>query len=89
ITSYLRHQKTHAGLIPLVCSFNELDHHCEIAFSVIFKTVTHLKQKEQLLLEATDLLEEEGRARTLPLEHAKTVAVGAYFSKSVFLANMS
>ena len=75
--------------IPLVGSFNEIDHHGEIALAVIFKNVTHLKQKEDLLLEAKDLLEEQVRARTSQLEHAKNIAEAANLSKSEFLANMS
>jgi len=75
--------------IPLVGSFNEIDHHGEIALAVIFKNVTHLKQKEELLLEAKDMLEEEVRARTSQLEHAKNLAEAANHSKSEFLANMS
>ena len=75
--------------IPLVGSFNEIDHHGEIALAVIFKNVTHLKQKEDLLLEAKDMLEEEVRARTSQLEHAKNLAEAANHSKSEFLANMS
>jgi signal transduction histidine kinase len=82
-------QKTDGGYIPLVGSFNEIDHHGEIALAVIFKNVTHLKQKEELLLEAKDLLEEQVRARTSQLEHAKNVAEAANLSKSEFLANMS
>ena len=70
-------------------SFNEIDHHGEIALAVIFKNVTHLKQKEELLLEAKDILEEQVRARTSQLEHAKNVAEAANLSKSEFLANMS
>lgn len=75
--------------IPLVGSFNEIDHHGEIALAVIFKNVTHLKHKEDLLLEAKDMLEEQVRARTSQLEHAKNVAEEANHSKSEFLANMS
>ncbi|TMP46982.1 MULTISPECIES: ATP-binding protein [unclassified Pseudoalteromonas] len=75
--------------IPLVGSFNEIDHHGEIALAGIFKNVTHLKEKEDLLLEAKDLLEEEVKARTAQLEHAKDVAEAANLSKSEFLANMS
>ena len=75
--------------IPLVGSFNEIDHHGEIALAVIFKNVTHLKHKEDLLLEAKDMLEEQVRARTSQLEHAKNVAEAANHSKSEFLANMS
>ena len=75
--------------IPLVGSFNEIDHHGEIALAVIFKNVSHLKQKEDLLLEAKDLLEEQVRARTSQLEHAKNIAEAANLSKSEFLANMS
>ena len=85
----LRLSKTAGGYIPLVGSFNEIDHHGEIALAVIFKNVTHLKQKEDLLLEAKDLLEEQVRARTSQLEHAKNVAEAANLSKSEFLANMS
>ena len=70
-------------------SFNEIDHHGEIALAVIFKNVTHLKEKEELLLEAKDTLEEEVKARTAQLEHAKNVAEAANHSKSEFLANMS
>ncbi len=81
--------KTAGGYIPLVGSFNEIDHHGEIALAVIFKNVTHLKQKEELLLEAKDILEEQVRARTSQLEHAKNVAEAANLSKSEFLANMS
>lgn len=88
-SSDLRLQKTDGGYIPLVGSFNEIDHHGEIALAVIFKNVTHLKQKEELLLEAKDLLEEQVRARTSQLEHAKNVAEAANLSKSEFLANMS
>ncbi len=77
------------GKIPLVGSFNEIDHHGEIALAVIFKNVTHLKEKEDLLLEAKDTLEQEVRARTSQLEHAKNVAEAANHSKSEFLANMS
>lgn len=75
--------------IPLVGSFNEIDHHGEIALAVIFKNVSHLKQKEDLLLEAKDILEEQVRARTSQLEHAKNIAEAANLSKSEFLANMS
>ena len=75
--------------IPLVGSFNEIDHHGDIALAVIFKNVTHLKQKEDLLLEAKDMLEEEVRARTSQLEQAKNLAETANHSKSEFLANMS
>lgn len=75
--------------IPLVGSFNEIDHHGEMALAVIFKNVTHLKQKEELLQEAKDTLEEEVRARTMQLEQAKNVAEAANHSKSEFLANMS
>jgi PAS domain S-box-containing protein len=75
--------------IPLVGSFNEIDHHGNIALAVIFKNVTHLKLKEELLLEAKDMLEEQVRARTSQLEHAKNVAEAANHSKSEFLANMS
>lgn len=85
----LRLTKTLGGYIPLVGSFNEIDHHGEIALAVIFKNVTHLKQKEELLLEAKDILEEQVRARTSQLEHAKNVAEAANLSKSEFLANMS
>lgn len=42
-----------------------------------------------MLLEAKDLLEEEVKARTAQLEHAKDVAEAANLSKSEFLANMS
>lgn len=75
--------------VPLVGSFNEIDHHGEIALAVIFKNVTHLKQKEELLQEAKDVLEEQVKARTSQLEHAKNVAEAANLSKSEFLANMS
>lgn len=75
--------------VPLFGSFNEIDYHGEIALAVIFKNVTHLKQKEELLLEAKDLLEEQVRARTSQLEQAKNVAEAANLSKSNFLANMS
>ncbi|GAA59573.1 two-component system, OmpR family, sensor histidine kinase VicK [Pseudoalteromonas sp. BSi20652] len=85
----LRLSKIAGGYVPLVGSFNEIDHHGEIALAVIFKNVTHLKQKEDLLLEAKDLLEEQVRARTSQLEHAKNVAEAANLSKSEFLANMS
>ncbi|GAB0112363.1 hypothetical protein PA7559_36330 [Pseudoalteromonas distincta] len=81
--------KSEGGYIPLVGSFNEIDHHGEIALAVIFKNVTHLKQKEELLLEARDVLEEQVRARTSQLEHAKNTAEAANLSKSEFLANMS
>ena len=81
--------KLEGGSIPLVGSFNEIDHHGEIALAVIFKNVTHLKHKEDLLLEAKDMLEEQVRARTSQLEHAKNVAEEANLSKSEFLANMS
>ena len=77
------------GTVPLFGSFNEIDHHGEIALAVIFKNVTHLKQKEELLQEAKGLLEEEVKARTSQLEHAKNVAEAANLSKSDFLANMS
>ena len=85
----LRLSKAAGGYVPLVGSFNEIDHHGEIALAVIFKNVTHLKQKEELLLEAKDVLEEQVRARTSQLEHAKNVAEAANLSKSEFLANMS
>jgi len=75
--------------IPLVGSFNEIDHHGEMALAVIFKNVTHLKQKEELLREAKDTLEEEVKARTKQLEQAKNAAEAANHSKSEFLANMS
>ncbi|WP_149980626.1 ATP-binding protein [Pseudoalteromonas rhizosphaerae] len=75
--------------IPLVGSFNEIDHHGDIALAVIFKNVTHLKLKEELLLEAKDMLEEQVRARTSQLEDAKNIAEAANHSKSEFLANMS
>lgn len=75
--------------VPLVGSFNEIDHHGEIALAVIFKNVTHLKLKEELLLEAKDMLEEQVKARTAQLEQAKNIAEAANLSKSEFLANMS
>jgi signal transduction histidine kinase len=75
--------------VPLVGSFNEIDHHGEIALAVIFKNVTHLKQKETLLREAKDVLEEQVKARTYQLEQAKNIAEEANLSKSEFLANMS
>ena len=81
--------KENGASVPLVGSFNEIDHHGEIALAVIFKNVTHLKEKEELLLEAKDTLEEEVKARTAQLEHAKNVAEAANHSKSEFLANMS
>jgi len=79
----------HGETIPLVGSFNEIDHHGEMALAVIFKNVTHLKQKEELLREAKDMLEEEVKARTRQLEQAKNAAEAANHSKSEFLANMS
>ncbi|WP_188728348.1 sensor histidine kinase [Pseudoalteromonas gelatinilytica] len=85
----LRLLKKNGTEVPLVGSFNEIDHHGEIALAVIFKNVTHLKEKEDLLLEAKDMLEEEVKARTAQLEHAKNVAEAANHSKSEFLANMS
>ncbi|NRA77454.1 MAG: response regulator [Pseudoalteromonas sp.] len=85
----LRLLKKNGSEVPLVGSFNEIDHHGEIALAVIFKNVTHLKEKEDLLVEAKDLLEEEVKARTAQLEHAKNVAEAASHSKSEFLANMS
>ena len=85
----LRLLKENGNEVPLVGSFNEIDHHGEIALAVIFKNVTHLKEKEDLLLEAKDMLEEEVKARTAQLEHAKNVAEAANLSKSEFLANMS
>ncbi|MEM6510926.1 MAG: ATP-binding protein, partial [Pseudomonadota bacterium] len=85
----LRLLKKNGSEVPLVGSFNEIDHHGEIALAVIFKNVTHLKEKEDLLVEAKDLLEEEVKARTAQLEHAKNVAEAANHSKSEFLANMS
>ncbi len=85
----LRMHKENGSEIPLVGSFNEIDHHGEIALAGIFKNVTHLKEKEDLLLEAKDMLEEEVKARTAQLEQAKNVAEAANHSKSEFLANMS
>ncbi|WP_404343016.1 ATP-binding protein [Pseudoalteromonas mariniglutinosa] len=85
----LRLPKEDGTFVPLVGSFNEIDHHGEIALAVIFKNVSHLKEKEDSLLEAKDILEEQVRARTAQLEHAKNVAEAANHSKSEFLANMS
>ncbi|MBE0369598.1 ATP-binding protein [Pseudoalteromonas aurantia] len=78
-----------SGDIPLMGTFNEIDHHGEIAFAVIFKNVAHLKKKQQVLEEAKEVLEAEVQARTAQLQSAKEAAEAANLSKSEFLANMS
>ncbi|CAH9049642.1 Sensor histidine kinase RcsC [Pseudoalteromonas holothuriae] len=75
--------------IPLMGTFNEIDHHGELAFSVILKNVAHLKKKQQVLEEAKEVLEAEVQARTAQLQKAKEAAEAANISKSEFLANMS
>lgn len=77
------------GDIPLMGTFNEIDHHGEMAFAVIFKNVAHLKKKQQVLEEAKEVLEAEVQARTAQLQNAKEAAEAANLSKSEFLANMS
>ncbi|NOU52026.1 response regulator [Pseudoalteromonas sp. JBTF-M23] len=76
-------------VIPLMGTFNEIDHHGELAFSVILKNVAHLKKKQQVLEEAKEVLEAEVQARTAQLQKAKEAAEAANISKSEFLANMS
>ncbi|BBN80612.1 hypothetical protein PA25_05970 [Pseudoalteromonas sp. A25] len=76
-------------IIPLMGTFNEIDHHGELAFSVILKNVAHLKKKQQVLEEAKEVLEAEVQARTAQLQKAKEAAEAANISKSEFLANMS
>ncbi|RJE76234.1 hybrid sensor histidine kinase/response regulator [Pseudoalteromonas sp. MSK9-3] len=78
-----------SGDIPLMGTFNEIDHHGEVAFAVIFKNVAHLKKKQQVLEEAKEVLEAEVQARTAQLQSAKDAAEAANLSKSEFLANMS
>ncbi|MBD1580747.1 hybrid sensor histidine kinase/response regulator [Pseudoalteromonas sp. S16_S37] len=75
--------------VPLMGTFNEIDHHGELAFSVILKNVAHLKKKQQVLEEAKEVLEAEVQARTAQLLKAKEAAEAANISKSEFLANMS
>ncbi|OHU89064.1 MULTISPECIES: ATP-binding protein [Pseudoalteromonas] len=75
--------------IPLMGTFHEIDHHGELAFSVILKNVTHLKKRQQVLEEAKEVLEAEVQARTAQLQKAKEAAEAANVSKSEFLANMS
>ncbi|CCQ11485.1 probable sensor histidine kinase protein [Pseudoalteromonas luteoviolacea B = ATCC 29581] len=80
---------TEHGLVPMMGSFNEIDHHGEMAYAVIFKNIAHLKEKEELLTEAKAMLEEQVQARTAQLQLAKEQAEAANLSKSEFLANMS
>ncbi|CAM4039232.1 hybrid sensor histidine kinase/response regulator [Pseudoalteromonas byunsanensis] len=75
--------------IPLMGTFHEIDHHGELAFSVILKNVAHLKKRQQVLEEAKEVLEAEVQARTAQLQKAKETAEAANLSKSEFLANMS
>ncbi|WP_105167518.1 hybrid sensor histidine kinase/response regulator [Pseudoalteromonas sp. T1lg23B] len=75
--------------VPLMGTFHEIDHHGELAFSVILKNVTHLKKRQQVLEEAKEVLEAEVQARTAQLQKAKEAAEAANVSKSEFLANMS
>ncbi|WP_440054031.1 ATP-binding protein [Pseudoalteromonas sp. T1lg65] len=75
--------------IRLMGTFNEIDHHGDIALAVIFKNVSELREKQDLLEETKELLEEEVQARTAELLKAKELAEAANISKSEFLANMS
>ncbi|UDM62692.1 hybrid sensor histidine kinase/response regulator [Pseudoalteromonas piscicida] len=75
--------------IPLMGTFNEIDHHGDMAFAVIFKNVSKLKEQQEVLEETKELLEFEVQARTAQLQKAKEAAEAANLSKSEFLANMS
>ncbi|MEI5639512.1 MULTISPECIES: sensor histidine kinase [unclassified Pseudoalteromonas] len=76
-------------VIPLMGTFNEIDHHGEMAFAVIFKNISKFKKQQEILEETKEILELEVQARTAQLQNAKEAAEAANLSKSEFLANMS